>query len=50
MDFVTVPQQDDRAGQASQQPAQEQDGLLRTQIALKGEYAQLDPSHLWAHQ
>ena len=50
VNLVAVPEQNDRTRQAVQQLDQEKDGMLGTQVTLKGTYAQTDLPQLWTHQ
>jgi len=50
VNLVAVPEQNDRTRQAVQQLDQEKDGMLRTQVTLKGAYAQTDLPQLWTYQ
>lgn len=50
MNLVAVPQQNDRTRQAAQQLDQEKHSLFRTQVTLKGAYAQTDLPQFWTHQ
>lgn len=50
MNFMAVPDKNDRPRCQPQDLFQENDRVLRTQVTQKGANTQIDPSQLWTHK